>query len=264
MKAPESALFSIARLETYRHDRKAHVTSKLAMATGFFYKTKHDGNEKIFLITNKHVVFDKKEHYFPDKLSLYVHSDSHHLSKVKKIDLQLWDKSGKRLWKYSRIHSTVDVVALEVKQESLDNCFYLTFSKADILSDDINLAGKDIDLGMQLLVLGYPLDFYDEMNHFPITRTACVATWPWFNFNREPCFLIDARLHHGMSGSPVLSSPGSIHKTVKPSNQKVIKTEQDVFLLGVFSAEWHMRGEPLGLNVVWHANIIEEIVSSAV
>ena len=112
------------------------------------------------------------------------------------------------------------------------------------------------------MVLGYPLDFYDELNHFPIARSAGVATWPWFGFDRKPCFLIDARLHPGMSGSPVLSSPGSIiGRSTKSTSKSTSKTEQEVFLLGIFSAEMHVQWEPLGLNVVWHASIIEDIIS---
>ena len=205
-------------------------------------------------------MYDEESHLFPDKLRLYLHSDKEHLSKTKDIDLKLWGRTGKRLWEHSHSYPAADVVALEIPIEAMAGCFFFTFSREDILDDPGSLPGRDISLGLQALVLGYPLDFYDRMNHFPMARMASVATWPWFNFDRKPCFLIDARLHPGMSGNPVISSPGTIHKKSESPGISVSKTDQETYLLGIFSAEWESHGEPLGLNIVWHANIIEDIV----
>jgi len=239
MKEAEMALFAVARLEVYKRDTKARKTSRLAIGTGFFYRI---GKDKLFLITNRHMVYDEEKHHFPDKLRLYVHSDKEHLSKTKCIDLKLWDKAGKRLWKHSSRYPVADVVALEVPLEEIAGCFFVAFSKDDILDDNVYLPGKAINLGLQALVLGYPLDFYDRMNHFPMARMAGVATWPWFNFDRKPCFLIDARLHPGMSGSPVISSRGTIQKKNETEGANASKTDQEIYLLGVFSAEWVSRG----------------------
>jgi len=260
MQEAGMALFAVTRLAAYKHDPKARKTSQLAMGTGFFYRK---GRERLFLVTNRHMVYDEDRHYFPDKLRLFVHSDKEHLSKTKNIDLKLWDKAGKRLWKHSRRYPVADVVALEVPVGAMEGCFFFTFSREDILDKPNSLPGKDISLGVQALVLGYPLDFYDRMNHFPMARMASVATWPWFNFGRKPCFLIDARLHHGMSGSPVVSSPGIIHKTGASRGKGISKTDREIYLLGIFSSEWNSYGEPLGLNTVWHASLIEDIVGDA-
>jgi len=35
----------------------------------------------------------------------------------------------------------------------------------------------------------------------------------------------------------------------------------DVYLLGVYSSEWVVRGEGLGLQNVWHAKLIKDIIS---
>jgi len=251
MQEAEQALFAVTRLEAYSK------TSRLARGTGFFYQS---GEDKLFLITNRHIVSDEKEHYFPDKLRLYGHSDKRHFSKTKAIDLKLWDSTDKRLWKHSNRYPVADVVALEIPIETMAGCFFSKFSRKDILDAPGSIPGRDISLGLQALVLGYPLDFYDRMNHFPMTYMSSVATWPWFNFDRKPCFLIDARLHSGMSGSPVISSPGAIHKKSDPLDTSFSKVDRATYLLGIFSAEWTSHGEPLGLNIVWHSNVIANIV----
>jgi|WetSurMetagenome_2_1015567.scaffolds.fasta_scaffold193242_2 hypothetical protein len=250
---PEKALYSVVRLEGYRYDRNTRKNVRLLQGTGFFYKNE---SENIFLITNRHIVTDKKNALSPEKLRLYIHDDWEHTSSVREIEIKLKVKGNKKNWRSSQTYSTADVVAIEIPPEEIQDCLKATFTKEDII-DGLSSPGKSINIGQHALVFGYPMDFYDEMNHFPMTRHACVATWPWFNFERKLCFLIDANLHAGMSGSPVVSYPGSIHRN--PSETVSKETEREVFLLGIFSSEWVSHNEPLGLNTVWHSAVIEDI-----
>lgn len=50
---------------------------KLGAATGFFYSH----NDKIFLITNKHVVIDKEKEFYPNKIRFQVHINPNDPSK---------------------------------------------------------------------------------------------------------------------------------------------------------------------------------------
>jgi hypothetical protein len=257
MKA-ETALFAVARLETFKRDAKARVSSKLRQATGFFYRTQ-DG--RLSVVTNKHVIYDRNEHYFPDRLRIHVHSDPLHWSKMKHIDLRVWSKDGKKLWKWFP-NRPIDVIAVDVPTNQLKDCFFVAFSKTDMMEDGAEpLPGKDIDLGFQALVMGYPLDFYDKNTFLPMTRAATIATWPWLNFERKPCFLIDARVHPGMSGSPVILSPGTIKMMQDSSGAESAAVSSESYLLGVVSDERTPWGEPLGLNTVWHANTIRDLVN---
>jgi hypothetical protein len=254
----EMALFAVARLETSKRDTRAGVTSKLATATGFFY-TNEAG--KLFLVTNKHVLYDEDKHHFPDKLRFYVHTDLRYLTKIKPIDLPLWGKNGKKLWKWLK-YRPIDVAALEVPENQLTGCRYLAFSKGDMLDADAErLPGKDIGLGLPALVLGYPLDFYDKNTLLPMAYGATVATWPWLDFEGKPCFLVDARLHPGMSGSPVISSPGTIKIKGDSLGVEEFAASRGSYLLGIISDERTPWGEPLGLNTVWHASIIKDITN---
>ena len=256
MKA-DTVLFAVARLETFKRDVKARVTSNLGQATGFFYETQ---DAKLFIVTNKHVVYDRSKHHFPDRLRIHVHSDPIHWSKMTHIDLRLWSIDGKKLWKWFP-NSPVDVVAVEVPTDQLRGCRFVAFSKADMTGDGAEpLPGKDIDLGFQALVMGYPLDFYDKNNFLPMTRAATIATWPWLPFEEKPCFLVDARLHPGMSGSPVILPQGTIKIKQGSSGAEDALVSTENYLLGVVSDERIRWGEPLGLNTVWHASIISDLV----
>ncbi len=251
MQAAEMALFSVVRVEAFRYEPRARKTYQVAEATGFLYLS---GEGELYLITNRHVVYDEARRHFPEKLRLHIRSDKHHLSKVKTIDLRLWSRDGKRLWKHSKSYPAADVVALRVPLDDIQGCFYFYFLSGDILGTPHSIPGREIDLGLQALVLGYPLGFYDAMNHLPMARMAGVATWPWLNYDKKPCFLIDSDLHPGMSGSPVISAPGTMRRDPVPEEQP--DSGKDSYLLGVFSATW----QQLGLNIVWHASIIRNML----
>ncbi|MDP2950429.1 MAG: serine protease [Chloroflexota bacterium] len=247
MKA-EQALFAVTRLDTFKRDVQARVTSKLASATGFFYKSRSGSH---FLVTNKHVLYNRADHSFPDRLRLHVHTDPKYFTKMRSVDLRLWSRSGEKLWRSPK-DRRIDVAALKVPERELEGCFYLYFTEGDLLDvGDEFLPGRHIDIGVHTLVLGYPHGFYDVNTFLPIARAGTVATWPWLDFEGKPCFLIDAKLHPGMSGSPVLSSSGAIHKSSDSAAPGA--DAQESYLLGVFSDEWTYRGEPLGLNTIWHA-----------
>jgi len=94
-----------------------------------------------------------------------------------------------------------------------------------------------------------------------MARAATVATWPWLNFEGKPCFLVDARLHPGMSGSPVISSTGTIKMVRDSPGAEGVAVSTESYLLGILSDERTPWGELLGLNTVWHASIIKEMVN---
>lgn len=66
-----------------------------------------------------------------------------------------------------------------------------------------------------VLVLGYPLGIWDQVNHRPVVRKGITATDPKLDCNGQPEFLIDAACTPGMSGGPVIhlqeGSPPRLH-----------------------------------------------------
>ena len=99
----------------------------------------------------------------------------------------------------------------------------------------------------RVAIIGYPLGFYDDVHNFPIKRSASIASPFRVGFRGEPYFLIDAILHKGISGSPVIIPRSGF----RPGTKTAIHT-----LLGVLSAR-----EKADLGVVWYYDLIQEIVA---
>jgi len=245
-------LRAVVKLDVFSTEDLGGKLIRKSEATGFFYKDKE--TERIFLITNEHVVEKANE------LRFFVCTNgSFKIKNAKPIVLQPQDIEGKIKWKSPG--RKVDVAALEVPQDCLEGCTYACFSEEDIPPGYGSWGNLSVPLGLRVLVLGYPFGFHDKEKLFPMARTATVATVPWENFERENYFLIDSHpLHAGMSGSPVILS-----STAPVGNPKVS-------LVGVFSHEWTVSGEPfgfhvvepLGLHIAWHAYMIKGIVRDIV
>lgn len=75
------------------------------------------------------------------------------------------------------------------------------FDQCHILSNDV-LVGMTVN--GTLLVIGYPIGLWDEVNNLPIVRRVLAATRPGVDYNGLPVFLVDAAIYPGSSGSPVV------------------------------------------------------------
>jgi S1-C subfamily serine protease len=102
-----------------------------------------------------------------------------------------------------------------------------------------------------LAIIGYPLGFYDEANNLPVHRRASSASSYGVEFNGKPYFLVDANLHPGTSGSPVVNTHHTLFRRGGCG--------ESYSLFGMHSAQFAVGGNPLGLNIVWYANLLPEI-----
>jgi S1-C subfamily serine protease len=237
--------------------RKAGVT--VGFGTGFFYE--HQGG--LYLITNRHVLIDEAKNHRPDSITLRLHTDASDIRKNADLTLALYDGTGAPCWReHPQAGRTVDVVALPVHRTAIAPGFFTkSFSKANHIPDDV-----DIALGEDLQVIGYPLGFHDQVHNLPVIRSATLASIYPVPFEGHPFVLIDARLHSGTSGSPVMTKPTSILR--KADGGIAMLAGSATFLLGVHSASVDIQGrdpsrdEPLGLNVAWFASLIPEILSA--
>ena len=217
--------------------------TKVGSATGFFYQT---ADRRLFLITNRHVVIKEEDNFFPDRIQLRLHVDPSDLRHSKRFDVVLYDKEKKqKRWK--DINPSIDVIAIELAAQDLA-AFYIK----PVNSTQLMPAGTTIGVGEPLVILGYPLAFFDDVNNLPVARQGAVASAFPIPFRGDPCFLIDAILHVGTSGSPVFIRPGSTSITL--SGEPVFGRRP--YLIGINSGYYGN----LNLNIVWFTSVIEQLV----
>jgi S1-C subfamily serine protease len=220
-------------------------------ATGFFYRNA----DNKYLITNRHVVINEGRHFYPDSLTIRIHTNRGDLSQNRDVAIPLYDADRRPLWlQHPRHANAVDVVAININS-LVQTQDFLTFLSADnFLPQDMIL-----NLGDAVLVLGYPLSFYDRAHNLPIAKAGTLASPFGVPFEERPHFLIDASLQEGTSGSPVLLPSGLARRV--SGTTVTVAMEPSNHLLGIHSAEYSADGIGLGLHVVWYSELIQEIVS---
>jgi S1-C subfamily serine protease len=224
--------------------------SQIATATGFFYGTAD--RSQLFLITNRHVVIQEPQpgqsepRLYPDHLVLRLHTNDKDLKQSEDLSVPLYANKQK-LWR--EIDPSIDVVAIDVKS-------IVTAPKYDIgLFARENLLPSDIavSIGDALVIIGYPLGLSDTLFNLPIAREGTVASTFPVPFLGKRFFLVDAKLHPGTSGSPVITRPSQFF--LKGGVPKFATKDGVTYLVGINSGS---LGD-LNLNSVWFADIILEL-----
>lgn len=282
--------------------------------TGFFYHSQyteplsayfddmeHPPPMGPYLVTNKHIIKPTGDPD-PDGLAIYLREDGLSASPTR-YDLPLYDNEGDPLW-LEHPDKDVDVVLILLDLE-LDRRY--TYTRAQIADKGDEVSGGDM-----ARVIGYP-NLLKEFRMFPIMRNGLISSPYSVSFEDEDFFYFDARLHHGMSGSPVVYIPPEtipIDDAVvyESDEEDLLEPVEDMeididsidmpntreYLLGIHSDERietsedtmmeeirerleeleaggdvefirklesvveQLTGET-GLNVAWHASLIEEI-----
>lgn len=226
-------------------------------ATGFFYAK----NDTVYLVTNRHVVSDEAKGMKPESLRVRLHQNATDISKNRDFDIPLYAKN-KKLWHVhpSYDKSKIDIAVIEVDQQALRSGHYFqSLSHENFLPKQFVIRpGEDV------MVLGFPRGFSDPVHNLPLARNAMIASAYPVHFALSPFFMIDANLHQGMSGSPVITKPKN--EWVDEKGNVSLITGTPMFFLGIFSAIFNFNIssglEPAGLGQVWYGYLIEEILDS--
>lgn len=235
-----------------------HDGSSLGSATGFFFR--HQNHK--YLVTNRHVIIDAAENHFPSSLELKTHNSRKDFSSNNIVNVRLYYRS-KPAWHEhpDYANSRVDVVLIPLDKTTLDNenLFLFNHSIINFLSKDNFPHSLQISSFANVIIVGYPLGFSDEKNNLPVYRKGMIASSYPIHFNQSPFFLVDACLHEGTSGGPVLNSSDNVLV-----NEKGAFHSDFTYLLGIHSAEYVVNEEPLSLCVVWYPIVITEIIHGIV
>lgn len=205
------------------------------------------------MVTNRHVVIEEDNNHFPDSLRITLHKNRDDLTQNWTINIRLY-KDSNPLWQQHPDYDTnmCDVVLIPLDTNTIQGNDFLLFNSSSITFIDSEIINtRDINSFASVVIVGYPLGFHDETHNLPVYRKATIASCYGINFNGLPYFLVDANLHPGTSGSPVVNS----HHTLFRESKK----EEGYALFGVHFAEHVLDQDPLGLNVVWYAHLLVEI-----
>lgn len=217
----------------------------LTTASGFFFQR----DQRLFLVTSRHVFIDESSNHFPDRIEIELHADVNNLAESTRFSIPLYD-NGKSIWRQGRdTAGEIDVATIELDRKALPaTMLYRAFTPTHLL-DRLDR----IEVGTALLVVGYPLGFHDTLHHMPVVRQAAIASSFGLRFQGEGFFLTDARTHRGTSGAPVVARVNGNDQALGDLPWR---------LLGVHSARFDVGtrdlglDEALGLNCAWYADIL--------
>lgn len=235
--AIDSILLAVAPIATRRDERV------LTNASGFFFSR----DDRLYLVSSRHVFYDKPTRHYPDELYLDLHTDGDNLAEACSFSVPLY-RDGKACWRQAEDASgEVDVAVIELDKEALPaTTAYRAFTPAHL-----KLPEESLELGAHLMIVGFPLGVRDTLHHMAVARQAIIASSFGLRFTGKGFFLTDGRTHRGSSGAPVVMRERSASLG-----------DLAYRLLGVHSARLDLLGrdaeqdEALGLNCAWYADIL--------
>lgn len=220
----------------------------LSTASGFFFCR----DERLYLVTSRHVFIDEASGHQPDRLEIELHADAGNLASSVALSVLLY-KDGHADWRQGRDGGgEIDVAVIEIDRAMLPAGGAI----ASFTSAHLPGAGDHVHIGQLLLVPGFPLGFHDALHRIPVVRQGIVASPYGWRFQGQACFLTDARTHRGLSGAPVvMHAPG--------------RAGLQWLLVGIHSSRLDMgdrdvvADESLGLNSAWYPDILLTLTQPA-
>lgn len=236
-------LRAITRVQTWSGPRI------LTSASGFFFQ--REG--RLFLVTSRHVLFDKPSGHGPDSIEVTCHTDAVDLTRVQSLRLPLY-ADDHACWQQAQDSGgDIDVAVIAITQSQLPQPNAMqVFGPQDLAE-----AGQTVDVGDSLAIPSFPLGFHDTVHHLPVVRMAGLASAYGVRFQGRGYFLTDGRTHRGSSGAPVL-----VH-TPGPECTRRWR------LLGIHSSRMDMSDrdakldESLGLNCAWYADVLMTLTQTS-
>lgn len=232
-------------------------SQRVSQGTGFFFaSTTADGKaDTVFLVTNYHVVTGhaplSTQPKTGDRIWFVLHEDPADLTRVRPVELPLYDRDGGPVWVTNEAHPAADIVLVPLAPRVYAGLAPLVFTEAHTRTD------IKIRPTSGATLLGYPFGFYDQKHFLPVWKTGHVASEPNVDFEGRPAFLVDVSAFPGMSGSPVLAVANGVYET----EDGTLRSGRLWRLLGVFSS-MPVAGDRetnLQLGYVWKAALIADL-----
>jgi hypothetical protein len=234
---------------------------KISTATAFLYKR----GETFFIGTNRHVF--ETEHTENNEQKGLVSTQAHFARVTLNINgvwthqtVQIRDAKMHPLWKADQI---ADLALLQFTPDA--GALIHPWTAADILP-----TAYALELAESVVSMGYPLAFYDNVNHRPVLRHGSMASEYGIDFKNQPYFLTDINHFPGNSGSPVITREKQ--HWPKKAGDPIDMGAPHCLLAGIHSRREYIeipknkdvteQAIDLGLGVTWYARLIEALAAS--
>lgn len=225
LSVTEQLMYTTTRVECI------HKDGVQSQATAFFCKLYIDKDRYYdVLVSNRHVFADLCEITFHitvassdgNPTTEYINyrlnvNDSHHIiyHPDPNVDLAI---------------ILIRNVLIDAYEKTKKKLFYKSLSDAQIA----DLSNEKFDALEEILMVGYPVGIWDDVNNRPIFRRGITATDPKVDYLGKPMFLIDCACAQGSSGSPIFSVRKGY--MVDKHGRSLFKHGETVELMGIQSA----------------------------
>lgn len=212
------------------------------------HKTPEGDRISLFIITNKHVLQDEKR-AFCDYIIVRFYNKPEVETQSKIVNVKIELKYNGELSNRVFLHpeKQVDLVGILINDltQSIQRIDYVTLDENLLLTRD-KIIDEVIEIGENVLVLGYPAGVYSQENYLPVAKSGIIASSPYENltlqFGKEvikgKIILVDSALFGGSSGGPVFIKPRwKVEKDRRSGKQTVqLGTGIPTYLLGIQSS----------------------------
>ena len=177
----------------------AKVGKQTRSGTGFFFRFDFGRATVTVLVTNKHVVQGAKE----ATLVFSSFNDDGSVNNQARVIVEIEDIETEFI---GHPDPNVDLAIMFVNNMRIEaekmgrKPFYLCLDESMIPSPS---QVQELSLVEDILMVGYPIGLWDEVNNAPIFRRGITATHVANDFKGQKRFVIDAACFPGSSGSPV-------------------------------------------------------------
>ncbi len=233
-----SLLLACSRISTFAGD------DLLTGASGFFFRR----DERLFLVTCRHVVHDEVVGHRPDRLEIELHVDPDNLAEAELLSVPLYNDENPCWRQGADGGGEVDVAVIELPCDQMSDTVLLRAFTPLHLHHMMD----SVEIGTSLLIAGFPLGFHDTLHHMPVVRQAICASAFGLRFQGQGYFLTDGRAHRGTSGAPVV---------MRCERAGLASAELPWMLLGIHASRLDVgrdlqQDEALGLNCAWYSDIL--------